>query len=224
MSSQALQKTSYSDAVLQVAGEAGWDANKVQLIKDTVAKETTDDELMLFMMTAKRTGLDPFARQIYCIKRNDRMLGRKVASIQTSIDGYRLIADRTNKYAPGQEPIYRYTDDGHLISATSYVKKLAGGTWHEVAATAYYDEYAQETPLWKRMPRNMLAKCAEALALRRAFPAELSGLYTSDEFGNDAGHRAAESIEAGAQPEDLDAQIVALCRDVGHPEDKITKH
>lgn len=171
--------------------ENGWTRSQIDLIKATVAKDTTDEELQLFLMIAKRTGLDPFARQVYCIRRFDRTLNRKVATIQTSIDGYRLLADRTGRYAPGRETVFYYDmeakgeDVARLISATVYIKKHIQGEWHEIAATAYFDEYAQESPLWKRMPRVMLAKCAESLALRRAFPAELSGIYTSDEMGAD---------------------------------------
>ena len=77
------------------------------------------------------------------------------------------------------------------MSATAYVKKLAGGQWHVVAATAHYSEYVQKkkdggiTSMWLK-PHIMLGKCAEALALRRAFPAELSGVYTPDEMAQAA--------------------------------------
>ncbi|MCK5358728.1 MAG: recombinase RecT, partial [Elusimicrobiales bacterium] len=104
-------------------------------------------------------------------------------TIQTGIDGYRLIAERTEKYAPGIEPSYIEDEKGELISATAYVKKLINNEWHEVAATARFTEYKQEASfLWPKMPYLMLAKCAESLALRRAFPAEMCGVYTSDEM------------------------------------------
>jgi hypothetical protein len=109
-------------------------------------------------------------------------------TIQTSIDGYRLVADRTGKYAPGQEPVFVHDAHGKLLSATAYVKKLTrDGTWHVVPATAHFEEYVQvfngkPAGLWQKMPRTMLAKCAEALAIRKCFPAELSGLYTKEEM------------------------------------------
>lgn len=169
-----------------------YNRDQIDLIKRTFAQGATDDEFQLFIMTAQRLGLRPEARQIHMVKRPSYDAATREyidkMSIQTGIDGYRLIADRTGEYAPGREPTYAYGDGGRLISATAYVKKFVRGEWHEVAATAHFDEYAQKkkdgtpTQMWSTKPHIMLAKCAEALALRRAFPAELSGVYTDEEM------------------------------------------
>jgi phage recombination protein Bet len=181
-----------------------WTA-KVELWKRTFMKNASDDELELFANICKRTGLSPEMKQIYAVSRFDSKTGKEVFSFQTSIDGFRVIAERTGRYAPGQEPKYEYNGDKQLVCATAYVKKLTlDGTWHEVAATAFYDEYVQEfkdkatgamkpSQFWARMPHVMLAKCAESLALRKAFPAELSGLYTQEEMT-----QAVEAVEAKA--------------------------
>jgi phage recombination protein Bet len=173
---------------------APMDAEQVALIKRTVARGTTDDELKLFLHACARTGLDPLMKQIYAVKRYDATLKRDVMAIQTGIDGLRLVADRTGLYAPGREPSFTYDPpddprDGALLSATAYIKKQTrDGTWHEIAATAHFDEYVQRTRdggptrFWKQMPHVMLAKVAEALALRRAFPMELSGVYSTEEM------------------------------------------
>ncbi|MDQ3259419.1 MAG: phage recombination protein Bet [Pseudomonadota bacterium] len=161
--------------------------DQMDLIKKQIAPKATSDELKLFLYQAARTGLDPLSRQIYAIHRNDN--GAAKMTIQTSIDGFRLIAERTERYAPGRETTFEYDEEKRVNKATAYVmKQTKDGKWHEVAASAYFLEYAQTTAggftkMWKEKPHIMLAKCAEALALRKAFPAEMSGLYTQDEMG-----------------------------------------
>lgn len=160
---------------------------RTALIKRTICKGATDDELQLFIGQCKRTKLDPFARQIYAIKRWDNQERREVMGVQVSIDGLRLIAERTERYAPGPKPTFR-TEDGQLV-ATAYVKKWVRNEWHVVDTDAFWNEYVvlkkdgKPNFIWATKPRIMLAKCAEALALRKAFPQELGGLYTDDEMG-----------------------------------------
>ena len=152
---------------------------QVALIKRVYAVDASDDELALFVYASKRLRLDIMARQIHFSKR----AGKPVFIV--AIDGYRLNAERTGQYAPGKEPTYSYNDNGAIVSATAYVKKLIGGEWHECAATAFMAEYLPDEKqawMWKKMPHNQLAKCAEALALRRAFPHELSDTVTEDEM------------------------------------------
>lgn len=161
---------------------------KVELIKQTVAKGATDLELDLFLHACKRTGLDPLMKQIYAIKRWNSAEKKEVLSFQTGIDGYRLIADRTGKYAGSDEPTYEIGSDGFPDVASVTVTKLVDGVPCKFAAAARWNEYVQTTKegqptsMWKKMPFLMLGKCAEALALRKAFPAELSGVYTHEEM------------------------------------------
>lgn len=178
----------------QQAVSETFSASHIDLIKDMYFKGSSNEEFLMFVHVCKKTGLDPAMRQIFPVKRWDNKTGKETMTIQTGIDGYRLIAERTGRYAPGREPSYQYDNSGKLISATAYVKKqTADGTWHEIAATAFYDEYVQTfldkktgqkkpTQFWQNMQHNQLAKCAEALALRKAFPGDLSGIYTQEEM------------------------------------------
>jgi phage recombination protein Bet len=167
---------------------------QVDLVKRTIARGATDDELALFLYYARRTGLDPLSRQIHFVRRWDADLGREVGTIQTGIDGLRLIAARTGLYRPDPEaPRYAFKEDGTPQSARVRVHVYHPETqaWYPVEAEAFYEEYVQRkrdgipTRAWARMPKLMLAKCAEALALRKAFPAELSGIYAHEEMGTE---------------------------------------
>lgn len=151
---------------------------QVDLIKSQIAKGATDDELKLFLHVADKSGLDPLSRQIYFIKRSGKM------TIQTGIDGFRAVADRTGQYVGSSDPVFE--ENGEIPSkATVTVNKVVGGIVGNFTATARWEEYypgKSQGFMWDKMPHTMLGKCAEALALRKAFPAQLSGLYTDNEM------------------------------------------
>lgn len=186
-------------------------AEEIELMKQTVAKDTTDLELQLFLHQCERTGLDPFNRQIHAIKRWHSSQKKQVMTMQVGIDGFRVIAARPGDYAPGREPTFTYDPDGEVISATAYGWKCVKGKWFEVSATAFYDEYVQLTKagkpnrMWGKMPRVMLAKCAEAQMLRKVNPQDLSGLYTHAEMMQ-AGPSTSEEVLAEAE----DGKLIIL--------------
>lgn len=157
--------------------EQPWE-NKLELIKRTVASGASKDDLDLLLHHARKAGLDPLARQIYFVKR-----GR--GTIQVGIDGLRLVADRTGLYAGNDDAVFESTPDGTPSKATVTVYKVVQGLRCPFTATARWQEYYpgdDQGFQWRKMPHVMLAKCAEALALRKAFPMEMSGLYVQEEM------------------------------------------
>lgn len=165
------------------------------LVRETVAEGCTEQEIDLLSYHAKRTDLDPLARQIYMQKRFNKAKNRHDVTIVTSIDGYRIIADRTGQYAGNDDPVFDNEESPRKATVTVY--KIIGGVRCPFTASARWDQYYPGDAqgfMWRKMPHLMLGKCAEGLALRKAFPREMGSIYIKEE------------MEQADRPQDEDGQ------------------
>ena len=221
---------------------ANFSPEQINVLKNSIAKGATDEELELFLYTCKRTGLDPFSRQIYLIQRktkdDDSKEKKSNGVIQVSIDGFRSIASRNPEYA-GQTTTLFCGKDGkwtEIWTQEEYPFAAKVGIYRKgyqeaTYAIAKWDSYVQcywvknnhgknsqeVSSMWKKFPELMLGKCAEALALRKAFPSDLSGLYTADEMAQVNN----EIIEVQQIKEDPQPVVVLSEKKIEVPKDKI---
>lgn len=240
-------------ATLQHHEPRSYTASQLQLIQNTVAKDTTYDEFNMFIHVCKTMSLDPLRKQIHCIVYNKKNPQKRSTAFITGIDGFRAIADRSGCYRPDDAPP-RFEIDKEaadpdtnplgLVSATvKAFKRDQNGEWFPIVASAYWEEFAplkeiweydeargQKAPSgrfslegnWKKMARVMLAKCAEAQALRKGWPEDLSGIYSQEEMKvveNDK--NASDEIEEFKKQERLklinQKESVAFLWEAGEP-------
>lgn len=179
---------------------------QVKALEHIGVENASTGDLQVFHHVCQRSGLDPFARQIHMIGRQVSVYDDNAGAwtkvtkqtIQTGIDGFRLIGRRAanqsgHKVSVGA-PQWAHVDSG-------WQEIWSGGWGHPVAArvtihrdgepftaVALFDEYKQTkrngelTSMWAQRPAGQLAKCAEALAWRMAFPQDLSGIYADEEM------------------------------------------
>lgn len=165
----------------------------------------TKEEIQLHLWYCDSKNVNPLDKLIYFTKRQGRY------TPITSIDFMRLRAESSNSYAGSDDAEFYYKKDEEkkivtaIDSAKVTVWKMVGGQRCAFSATARWSEYAplnindKSAFMWKKMPHTMLAKCAEALALRKAFPGQLHGLYASEEMAQDGRYINAVDVEVIAE-------------------------
>jgi phage recombination protein Bet len=172
---------------MQAIGPQRFSTEQRRLIFDTCCGGASETEAQVLIAIAEARGLNPLLSECYFVKRWDKDRG-VVWAVQASIDAFRIKAEETGDYGGQDAPSFERNDKGDVVSATVrvYRKSVPGRPF--AVGVAYWDEYVQRakdgkpTRFWSNMPRNQLAKCAEALALRKAFPKVLARIYTPDEM------------------------------------------
>lgn len=195
-------------------GDTVLSEEQVDLIKRTIAKGTTNDELALFIRQCDRTQLDPFSGQIHCLGIWDAELKRKVFRPSPSISGMILVADRTGEFA-GFTSMFWCGPDGVWVDVwlneeeppvAAKIGVYRRGHAEVHWGVAHYREFVgtkqngDPNKMWKEKPAHMTGKCAKAIALRDAFPHELSGLYIREELHDDIPERSDPNRAAGDAP------------------------
>lgn len=184
-----------SNALVVSPDQSGWSEIQLAALRQIGLEKASGGDLALFLHQAQRSGLDPFTRQIYMIGRWDGKSGREKFTIQSSIDGLRIIAQRSGEYAGQTAPMWCDLDgvwvDAWLKPTPPAAAKIGVyrvGFAEPLYAVARLESYMPRTKegkpsgMWGTMPDVMLAKVAEALALRKAFPNDLSGIYSAEEM------------------------------------------
>jgi phage recombination protein Bet len=193
-----------------------WSASQLSIIKSQIAVGCSDGELELFAQVCARTGLDPFTRQIYAISRNSWNPATKQSepkmTIQLSIDGFRAMAASSGNYGGsqtfwcGEDGIWADVWLSNTPPSAAKTEVYRTNCDRPFVGIARFNSYAQRkkdgglSGQWPAMPDVMIGKCSEALALRKAFPAQLSGLYSTEEMGQASN---SEVQESSISPSDL---------------------
>ena len=188
-------------------------AEQTALIKQTICADATDAEMQLFFYDCQRRGVHPLDKLIHFTKRGNP---KRYTPI-TSIDFMRQRASATGAFAGEEEPVYTTIASGAVDTCCYTVYRLVQGQRCKWTATARWDEYYPGDQLgfmWKKMPYVMLTKCAEALALRKAFPAELQGLYAKEEM-DQAGQDHKPSMKLPEKSPVLEPTVAEALTDMG---------
>ncbi|MBK8202400.1 MAG: phage recombination protein Bet [Bdellovibrionales bacterium] len=189
------------------------------VLRNSKFKGFTDDEISYARSVCSHLQLNPILRQIHFVKRKDHSDGTYTVTVQVGIDGFRLAVERMGRYVGRDDGIFKYKPKTHTpIKANVTVYKIVDGIRVPYTASARWEEYypgdqAKEGFMWRKMPHGQLAKCAEALALRKAFPQELSALRTDEEMAQAARPvtpitSKAKSLNARGTLQSKEAQIV----------------
>jgi phage recombination protein Bet len=197
-------------------GQEMWDDKQRAALAVLGIKNATNADLAVFMHYCRKTGLDPFSRQIYGIMRREKQGDQWVDkfTIQVGIDGFRVIRDRIAQrlgISVEYEDTIWYDDDGSAWTMWLWDRPPAackvtvikdGKRFPAVVRTAAYaatNKNGDMVAQWRTQPEHMIEKCAEAFALRRAFPHDLGGMYVDEEMASAPAPAAPQPVRVTAE-------------------------
>lgn len=220
------------DSLSISADQTEWNERQKKVIQDMLTDKKgqpipiSNAAADKFLHECKRSNLDPFTRQIYLEARWDSRKERYNFTTVTSIDGYRIMAQRTGEYA-GQDGPYWCGPDGRwkdvwLSNQPPSAAKIGiyrNGFVKPLYTVAKFSSYAkmwngEPQALWKTMPDLMIAKCAEALGLRKAFPNDLSGVYTAEEMQQANNNLAEHPTPIEQQETDIEERYTDIVKEL----------
>ena len=192
-------------------------------LKNSLYPKAKDNSIAMVLDYCKSANLDPMQKPVHIVPRWDKDSRSLKDSIMPGIVVYRIQAARSNKYAGVSEPEYGDTVNTKLggvnISYPEWckvtVKKLVGDNiveftakeyWLENYATVKRDSAAPNT-MWTKRPFGQLAKCAEAQALRKAFPEIITQQPTAEEMEGKFIEEKDVTPQAEVQKQDLSAKL-----------------
>ena len=196
MSDKALTPTAGKEITLGTERQIVVTAEHRAVIKSVIFPDATDPELDLFIYHCQRLGVHPMDKMIHPIKRQGKI------SFQSSIDYFRSESESAGDYLGMKPPVFELDENGRLDSATITVLRDVRGMETEFTSTAYWAEFKPAPPndfMWNKMPRHMLAKCAEALARRLAWPKRFADLYTPEEMAQADSPKTADQNKSAAR-------------------------
>lgn len=180
-----------------ITQELQFSSAQLKMIRDTYANGCSESEFEMLMHIASARRLNPLFRQIWFVKRPKydprTRTSVDVWSAQVSIDGLRCIAERSGLYDGQDEPEFTYVQ-GNDYPVLVKVRVYKKGIPRPFVGVAHFSEYVAKTrdgamtTMWKEKPHIMISKCAESIALRKAFPEDMAGLYVEEEMDASARH------------------------------------
>lgn len=181
----------------------GIEAEIWSALKSSIFPGAEDKSIILAWDYCKARGLDVMKKPCHIVPMNVKDAKTNSYSwrdvIMPGISESRITASRSGEYAGQDAPIFgetvsikfngRSVDVPEFCTVTVY--RLIKGVKVGFSHTEYFEEACNTkkdgglNAMWTKRKRGQLSKCAEAGALRKAFPEDLGGIITADEMAEE---------------------------------------